>query len=257
MTKKLRPFLAILSFSVSSLCAAQVGNPADPALLEEGFWISDTRFSSLRAGISGDVLLSKRLRTCRMSSGRGISRPELSWTLAYADLGWNIRERFDLHLLGGPVGSAALTWQQTGSLYKAKGDSALFCGASAKLILLEIEDTTLGVDGLLGALFNVEGPLLMNETPLASSFTGRLEFWQVGVGLSQHIGVFRPYLGSAVNQLKYKIRSSGIKTLRFHDLLQVGMYEGCTFTLGTRAFLNLEARQLFETGVSLSGELRF
>src|SRR5579862_7491052 len=106
--KKLSRFLAILGSNfllIGSLSASFIGNPADPAVLEEGFWISDCSWSSVRLGISADFIHSKRMRPCRISQGMGISNVEMNWKIGVADLGWNIRERFDLHVLIGPVSS--------------------------------------------------------------------------------------------------------------------------------------------------------
>ena len=66
-----------------------------------------------------------------------------------------------------------------------------------------------------------------------------------------------PYAGAAVNQFSSITRMDGVKKMRFHDLVHVGTYEGCTISFGTKIFLNVEARQFFETAISITGELRF
>lgn len=255
MTKKLLRFLAI--FASSALGASLIGNPADPAILEEGVWISDCSWSSARAGITGDLLFEKRLRTCRVSSRAGITRPELSWKLACWDIGWNIKERFDLHLLAGPASSVTLQWQQEGVAYDACAGSGLFWGASSKLVLLEMQDTALGVDFHGGGIQWIEGPLLKNGAPESGAFSSRLYFWQLGAGISQNLGALKPYIGAATSHLVYVLNPHLGKRMRFHDFLAVGVFEGCTLSLGSRVFLNIEARQLFESGLSLSGEIRF
>lgn len=255
MTKKLLRFPAI--FASSALGASLIGNPADPALLEEGVWIPDSSWASLRAGISGDLLFEKRMRPCRYSSGLGVAKSEMSWKLACWDLGWNIKERFDLHLLAGPAASVKLKWQQGGAAYDALGDRGLFWGASSKLVLLEVQDTALGVDFHGGGIQWVEGPLLKNGVPESGTFSSRLYFWQIGAGLSQNLGALKPYIGAATSRLVYVLSPGSGKRMRFHDLLAVGTFEGCTLSLGSSVFLSVEARQIFESGVSLSGEIRF
>jgi len=255
LTKKLLLFLAIFASSISR--ASLVGNPADPAVLEEGVWISDCSWASARAGISGDLLFEKRMRPCRFSKGIGISRPEMSWKVALWDLGWNVKERFDFRLLAGPATSVCLRWQQDGVAYDAAGDRGLFWGASSKLILLEMQDTAFGIDFHGGGIQWIEGPLLKNGAPDRDSFSSRLYFWQLGAGISQNLGPLRPYVGAATSHLVYVLHPHSSKRLRFHDLLAAGIFEGCTLSLGSRIFLNIEARQLFESGLSLSGEMRF
>ncbi len=108
--------------------ASLVGNLADPAILEEGFWIPDRCWSSLRAGVSGDFLFCKRLKPCRVSRSMHLERPEIDWQLAVCDIGWNIRERFDLHLLAGPAASSALHWRQNSAAYAAHSHRGSFGG---------------------------------------------------------------------------------------------------------------------------------
>ncbi len=259
MTKKLLRFLAICAsnLSIYSLGASLVGNPSDPSILDEGFWISDRCWSSLRTGMSGDVLLEKRMRTARFSKGSGISNPEMNWKLALWDFGWNIKERFDLHLLVGPAASVDLRWQQNGARFEASGNRGLFWGASSKLILLEMQDTTFGIDFHGGGIQWIEGPLLRNGVPARDTFSSRMYFWQLAGGFSQNLGPLKPYIGGVTSHLVYVLSQVGSRRLRFHDLLAAGAFEGCTISVGSRILLNIEARQFFESGVSISGEIRF
>jgi hypothetical protein len=154
--KKLLQFLLIYA---SNLGASLIGNPADPSILDEGFWISDRCWSNLRMGMSGDFLIEKRMRSCRFSKGLGISNPEMNWQLA--------------------------------------------------------------------------------------------------AGFSQNLGPLKPYIGGVTSHLVYVLNRTEGRHLRFHDLLAAGVFEGCTLSVGSRILLNIEARQFFESGVSLSGEIRF
>lgn len=113
-----------------------------------------------------------------------------------------------------------------------------------------MEDTTLGVDFHGGGIAKIEGVLTQNGLP--KSFSSTLHFWQLAAGLSQHLGPLRPYVGGVVDHLVYRLHN-----VRFKNLLAVGLVEGCSFSFGSCIFLNLEARQFFESGLTLSGELRF
>lgn len=239
-----------------SVLASPIGNPADPAVLEEGFWIPDHCWSSLRTGVTGDFLFAKRLRPCHRLHDLMIYRPELNWRLAVADVGWNIRERFDIHLLAGPVSSVDFQWRQAGSAYVASGNQGLFWGASSKLIVLDVKDTTVGFDFHGGGIQWIRGPITQNGRAFIESFSSHLYFWQIAGGLSQNIGLFKPYIGAVVNQFASTITFSHPR-LRFHDFLQIGAFEGCSLSLGKRVFLNVEARQFFESGLAVSGEIRF
>ena len=82
-------------------------------------------------------------------------------------------------------------------------------------------------------------------------------FWQLAAGFSKNLGPLRPYIGAVTSHLVYVLNPSGSRHIRFHDLLAAGAVEGCTLSFGSRIFLNIEARQFFESGVSVSGEIRF
>jgi hypothetical protein len=252
----LRKTIPLLLFC-SSAWAAPIGNPADPSVLEEGFRIPDRCWSSLRAGMAGDFMLLKRLRPSHVSKGLGISRPEMSWRLGLCDIGWNIRERFDLHVLAGPVAFVDMRWRQDGFAYQANSGRGLFWGGSSKVIILEVENTTVGVDFHGGGIEWMKGPLLKNGAPFPKSFSSRLYYWQLAGGLSQDAGAFHPYAGAAVNHFFTIFRAPPMKRMRLRDLMAVGMYEGCTLSFGTKIYLNIEARQFFESGLSIAGELRF
>ena len=99
-----------------SLAAAPIGNPADPAVLEEGFWISDRCWSSLRFGLSGDFLAQKRLRPDPSCSDLGIGESEIGWKAAVCDIGWNMRERFEIRAFTGPAAAADLAGVERSSV---------------------------------------------------------------------------------------------------------------------------------------------
>lgn len=197
------------------------------------------------------------MRPDRLDPDRSISKTELNWTLGLCDVGWNIKERFDFHLLAGPVSSLDLHWQEPGAFLKAAGDRGLFWGASSKLILLEMQDTTLGIDFHGGGVQWIRGALLRNGVPQPESLSSRLYFWQVAGGISQNFGFLRPYIGGVTSHLVYVLESLSNGSFRFRDFLAAGAFEGCSITLGSKVFLNIEVRQFFESGLSLSGEFRF
>jgi hypothetical protein len=254
----MRPRTFVLSslLLVQNAEASFVGCPSNPSTLEEGFFISDRCWSSVHAAISGDVLFNKRLKPCRSSRHLGISHSEMSWTLAACDFGWDIRERASFHLLAGPAIAARIRWRQGNEAVTASSSQGAFWSASAKLIVLEIKDTALGVDFHGGSIEWMHGPLMVNQSSL-STFSSRMYFWQIAAGLSQNAGIFRPYAAGVVDRTVSIVRSRQLKKHRFHDLVHTGIAEGCSLTIGSRILLNIEARQFFESGITLSGELRF
>ena len=254
--KRQQQFLAILGSSLTcASIASPVGNPSAPCVLEEGFFVSDQSWFSIRGGVNGDLLFQKRLRASPESENLNISHSEVNWKIAACDIGWTLRERFDLHVITGPVVSSDLYWQQEGARYSASSDQGLFWGSSASIIILDVEDTTLGLDAQGGGISWLEGPLTRNAIAQEKGFNASVHFWQVAVGLSQNLGPLRPYIGGVCNHLFYILNAPS--KIRLQDLLAYGTYEGCSLSFGSRFSLNVEARQFFESGLSLSGELRF
>ena len=244
--------IILFCIALTTVEAVSIGNPAEPALLEEGFWISDRRISSMRLGALDDLLFSKRMKPAPESSQMGISHTELNWKLLTADVGWNIRERFDLHLLVGSLFKLNFRWKQQERDFEMTARDGIFWAGSGSISILEVKNTTLGFSAQGGGIQWIHGTLSQNSTNQSTS--SRLLFWQIATGLSQNIEPLHPYIGCVVNHLFLHIFDP---SLRFQQLLGVGIYEGCTLSFGSRIFLNIEARQLFESGLSLAGELRF
>ncbi len=109
------------------------------------------------------------------------------------DIGWNMRERFEIRAFTGPAAAADLCWRHLAVLYEANGLDGILWGGAAKLVLLEIQDTTFGLDIKGGGIDGViEGPLVENGKVLPGGFSGSVRFWQIAPGISQNIGPLRP-----------------------------------------------------------------
>lgn len=238
--------------SFQSVHAAYVGNPSNPAILEEGVWISDLCWSNARVGVSGDYLIQKRLRACHASHLRH-SQPEMQWVLAVGDIDWNVRERFDAKILFGAITNFELKWLQDKKKLKGNSHQGFYWGAKSSLIVLEIQDTTLGVDVHVGGINGIRGSISNTR----ESFSSRFYYWQLAAGISQALRSFRPYIGGVVNHFTCIVSPKFLRKIRLHDLVKTGLYEGCSLNLGTRGLIGIEARQFFESSITFSGELRF
>lgn len=218
--------------------AASIGNPSTPALLEEGLFIPDQTWSSPQAAYEGDFLLEKKLKS---QSDSGIEKAQLEGNSQLGELAWCIRERF---LLQVELGTGAFKWRWNGSnlSFSEKVNGGLIYNGSAKLLILEVKETSIAVDGHVGGWSGMKG----------NSGSAHFRYWQFAVGLTQKIGMFAPYAGVAINQSRYKIDQ-----IYFRGEETVGPFLGCSLTNGALIFLNLEWRGWFEEGLSLSGQIRF
>lgn len=216
-------FLVFFLLSIN-LIAAPVGNPTLPFLLEEGFAIPDTAWSNLQSGIIGDYLFQKKMRSHQ-------EQINFSGFSEAANVVWNIRERFNI---GFVLGSAQYK-------LKHKMRSGILFTGDAKLIIFNVKDTTFALDGQVGGW---NGSL------------SHLRYWQVGMALTQKLGYISPYAGCAIHRMRGKI-STTPETLWFHEIHHLGPFGGISFSNGDLFLFNVEYRALFESGLTLSAQIRF
>lgn len=237
--------------------AVPIGNPSAPSLIEEGFFIPDTSLMNVQSGFLGDWLSQQRFVARTSSQALGLHRAELKGESQIGNLTWNIAERLNIQI---EMGSGRFYWQ-----WKQKGNVAILghlsggmlWNGSAKLIILEIKDTTFAADVHAGGWDWMKGHATSNGAPLAKTVCSEMRFWQVAAALSQKFNAFIPYIGVVANRTRLKISKleSGIGWLRSRHTL--GPFLGCTLTKGTDIALNIEWRGGFEQGAAISGQVRF
>lgn len=247
--------IAVLLF-FSPLFSVPVGNPSLPSLLQEGFFIPDKCWSNPQCGFSGDYLILKKMRPCRGSKSFGLHKATLYGTSEIGSVAWSIRERFNLQAELGS-GQYHWRWKQTGRNVSGYSMGGLIWSGDAKLVVLEIRDTTFAVDAHAGGWDWMDGPAASNGVALTGKTESQLRYWQIGAALTQKISLFAPYLGFAVNRTRFKVSRLSTGTGRMHSRHTVGPFGGCTICNGSRFLVNLEWRGWFEEGLSLSGQLRF
>ena len=232
-------------FCCISLCAAPIGNPDLPFLLQKGCFLADTNWSHPQCGYSRDYLWQKRFQSPHLSkiSLRGISDMGLA--------SWTIAERFSLQ---AQLGSGQFTWRmvRSGRALEGQLQGGLLWSGDAKLIIIDMKDTAFSADAQAGGWDWMDGPTTANALVTANN-TSLLRYWQVALALTQKIGLFSPYLGMAVNRTRFKLVHLGYLHAR-HDL---GPFVGCSFSSGSYFLLNCEWRGWFEEGFSLSAQVRF
>ena len=169
---------------------------------------------------------------------------------------WSIRERFNFQIELGS-GQFHWRWKQQERNLTGQSDGGLIWGADAKLILLEIKDTSFAVDTQAGGWDWMEGPASTNGVALAGTTQSKLRFWQIGVAVTQKIALFSPYLGLAANRSRLKISHLSTGNGTMHARHDLGPFVGCSICNGVKFLVNLEWRGWFEEGVALSGQIRF
>jgi hypothetical protein len=251
-------FFLILGFFVCILFpfeGSPVGNPNLPFLLEEGFVISDLSWSNPQCGFAVDYLIQKRLRPPLSHGGARLSKASLSGLSELGVVAWSIRDRFNLQLQIGS-GQFSMQWQQKNLSILSALKGGLLWGCDGKLVLLGIRDTSFGIDAQAGGWDWMGGPSTTNGV-FSLSANSLFRYWQVGVAMTQKISLFSPYIGWLVNRSRSKVWGLSSGTIWLHARHDMGPFGGCSLSNGDRFLLNIEWRGWFETGVSLSGHIRF
>lgn len=242
-------------FSVS-LFSTPVGNPTLPFLLQEGLVMPDTSWCHPECGFTGDYLFQKRFRTCHSSKRLELSKPFMSGVSEVATFAWSIRERFNLQI-GLGSGQYSWGWIQRGQRISGTMRGGLLWGGDAKLIILGVRDTVLGIDAQAGGWDWMKGSTTLEGNFSDSEVSSLLRYWQVGLALTQNISLFAPYLGCAINQTRVKVFDIKTGTGRLHGRHKIGPFGGCSISNGNKLLLNVEWRGWFEEGISFTGQLRF
>ncbi|MBS0624700.1 MAG: hypothetical protein JSS32_01460 [Verrucomicrobia bacterium] len=232
------------------LFSAPIGPPSSPSILEQGFFIADTSWASVRTGYTQDFLLYQKLESsqAKHSGIQGVS--------SLGSISWNIKERLDLQFVSG---SGQISWnfiQNNGAFISGQSTSSWIWGGGAKVVLLEVQDTSLSVLGSGGYWQRIEGFYSSNGKPQKIPTHLKMRYWQLGAGITQKIGRFYPYFGCAIQKNRLRMRlNSGLVILNQDH--RIGPFLGCTLTKGIKYMLNLEWRGFFEQALTGSCEVRF
>ncbi len=217
------------------LFSAPVGNPANPVLLDEGFWIPDTFWSNVQAGATQDFLIQKKLMPAKKFSHLPLSKIKMEGNSQIANLVWCIREKLNIQM---NLGSARFKWRWNDQRQSIRGSgSGFFLGGDIKLVLLEAQDTVFAADGQAG-IWKDSG--------------AEYSYWQGAFALSHKFRFLAPYAGWTFNGTNFKAEQ-----ISFRALILSGPFAGCTISNGSRFFLSAEYRGWFEQGASVSAQVRF
>lgn len=244
------------SFLVLSLSAVPVGNPSLPSLLQEGIFISDTFWCNPQAGFIKDSLFSKRLYPMNTSRKKGLHRAVIKGTSEVAVFGWSIREKFNLQFELGS-GSYTWHWKEQNAAIQGRSSNGLIWAGNGKLVVLDVKDTSLAADVHAGGWNWMDGHASFNAIPQKNRICSSMQYWQIGVALTQKITFFSPYLGIAINHTHMKMKGLSHDTSRLRSRHYTGPFGGCSLSHGSQFLLNFEWRGWFEEGFAVSGQVRF
>lgn len=245
-------FRFLLICASSCLIAAPVGNTSAPSLLDEGIWIPDTSWYNFRIGFCSDRVSTQLYHSSKHQGIREASLKQFAYLISAT---WNIRERFDLQGLLG-WGAVHWKWKQNGLPIHGNARHGLYWMANAKLVLLQIKKSALGMDIKTGGWTSMSGHYRADDGSIGSSHFSTF-FGQIATAFTQQIHWFYPYVGVVVLQENLKASKVLGHTIRLQTRKRSGPFGGVTFSNGSYFFLNVEGRGVIETAYSISCEIRF
>ncbi len=257
---------AFFLFAFFALHAAPVGNPAAPHILKEGVFIPYHSGVYGRVGYEGDFVQDARMKQIEESSGI-VDR--YTQTSNGAALTLNVVDRLDLYGLLSSS-STSTNWRYTNDSdyvvrIKLETPYHFLWGLGARAILFEWGNLTLGT----GGRYEQTGTRLSSLTSdgIGESVQGtRFHWreWQVDLGLSYHIDILTPYIGTKYSSARTEvvhahvpIAANGSSTTHFENRHVVGLIVGCSLSTGKYFMLNVEGRLFDEEAVSVSADIRF
>ncbi|NGX34864.1 MAG: hypothetical protein K1060chlam1_01223, partial [Candidatus Anoxychlamydiales bacterium] len=186
-------FLLVLYFPFF-IFSAPSGSPSLPAIIEEGFFIPDTKWVNFRLGYQAYNASDLVMKFEAFGKDNNFHLRKIK---ANANLGVftiNIKDRLDLFTSIGPY-KLEPEFRQGSSLYIAKSNNDMLYRAGARLVFFEILDFTLGASAKYTIFSSSNDYLTINDRPVDSDLKFDLKEWQIDVGLAQKISILRPYIG--------------------------------------------------------------
>jgi hypothetical protein len=256
--KIIRLFLFFSPALPSFLSAFLVGNPASPSLLEEGVVFKESCVN-LRVGYHASFIGDERLRVYKDEEEKFTSL-RIPARMQIFSLTLNIKERADLCLYSG----SDLLFpriQMGNTVYELKSGSSFFVAGGGRMILVENNDFSFGLDGKYLFFKTHIASLYKNRQPLASVHSYlELKEWQVTPAISYKSGFLIPYFGIPCRFAKMQINHLSFvesSVLRLRSMHKAGLCLGISISPCTQAFLNLEGVWLDENVFTISSEVRF
>jgi hypothetical protein len=257
--------LLILLFLVvcSSAYCSYSGNPAFPKVPEEGIYVSKESYIGIKAGYIGDYVfdrdmslhsegLRQEVKKFQTLTNSGVfSFSFLERVEAYARLGC-----FHARISHRPLSDLRVR-------YHVKGQFAWCFGVQG--IIYENRNTIVGFNVNYNQSLPKINSIVANGMEL-KTHGAKINYleWQGGVGVSQIVNIFIPYIG--VNYSDARARFKKLQALRpffpISDFVmrsnnKIGIFLGFSLTPGKTVVLNVEARFFDEEALTLSGLIRF
>jgi len=239
----------------SALFALYLGSPAEPQMIDAGFFIAEDSAFSLKMGYEGDWVYNRKLKTMK----REIDRFEILMNQGVMALGF--LDRIEVY---GSAGSfnAQFHNRSHSEAHEYDTHGSLTYGGGMRILLMQWKNTIFGVDGKGQFASPRFSWATVNGVPFSEN--GKLHYreWQVGLALSHSVDIFTPYIGAKYTNvhataqgLKSGVHPHGHFKMVNRD--RFGLAVGCSLSSGRIFDLTLEARMIDEQAFTGAGNIKF
>ncbi len=253
-------FLGIFLLLQPFLVALYMGNPAEPEIIDCGFFISQDSCVGLKIGYQGDWVFDRLLRSYAGAHGR-IDRFEMK--MDQGMIGINYLDRFELY---GTVGSMRNRFWFRPSTDKMRRefetDNHWTAGTGVRLLLAEWGNTGIGLDGKIQ--YGRPGIKWITVNGVSHGSGAHLAYheWQGSFAVYHTIDLFTPYLGVKYSNVHADVvdLSKSVyprKQFKMSNRCRFGMALGCTLSQGKKIDINAEVQLIDEQGLTIGGNIKF
>lgn len=257
----MKNFVALLLFSPISVYALFNANPAEPELIDQGFFISECSFLTVKAGYQGDYIFDRKLHAKNGAKGRV---DEFESRFDQGTLAINLINRFEVY---GSLGTMHATFSQRPHIDRQirtyQTNDHFAGGGGARLILFNWEEATFGFNAQYQCGYPHVKWNSLNGTAFTTGAKLHYHEWQVGVGASYECNFFIPYAAltySSVNATLKDIRENmqlGTNRFKMTSREHFGLSLGCSLSPGKFFDFDVEVQLFSEQGMTLSGNVQF
>ncbi len=261
MIDLMKKWLFLLLFS-PSLFALYMGNPAAPAIIEEGFFFCKENWLAVKAGYQRDWVFDRDMKAVSKISGR---MDDFEYLADQGVLTFNIIDRIELYGSAGAATFCASNRPTSGVRNEYQTHDQFIWGIGLRGNFYDWKGLSFGIDGSYTRAQPTIRWLTANGAPVNPRGGSKLVFqeWQIGLGAAYQIDIFIPYLGVKYSNAygRFKNLPSGFLPNGTHfktkNRRKFGMVLGATLSNGNRFAATVEARLIDEQAITLAAEIKF
>lgn len=252
--------ILLLLLSPAILLGLSMGNPAEPEIIDQGFFIPQNISVGVKVGYQGDRIFDRLLKAKDKARGR-VDHFAMQMDQGVVIL--NYLDRFEIY---GSVGSMRSDFWMRPKIDQKRREfethDSVTGGGGARLLLAQWGNTGIGFDGKIQWGKPAIKWVAVNGVSSASGAHVNYREWQGSAAVFHTVGIFTPYLGVKYSAVHAAVQGLSKKAYPHSHFKMVsrcrfGMALGCTLSSGKKFDLFVEVQMVDEQGLSFGGNIRF